>query len=174
MPEVSLSAWKGRAIEQLVAAHCVLASGGALNVSTPMYDDEGVDLVFSLRGQPATLAVQVKSRFSNSRRVRGGSFRMDVKKSTFKARPDLALIGVLYNEGTHEVTTTWVIPSEQFWRLVRGQRHGVGKVWVMRTGLNQQKEDKWSYFKTDWEHLPQSVVGLLTNVGPKIMTKANE
>lgn len=167
MPDQPLGAWKGRAIEQLVAAHCVLASGGTLNVSTPMYDDEGVDLVFSLRGQPATLAVQVKSRFSTSRRVRGGSFRMDVKKSTFKARPDLALIGILYNEETHRVTDTWVIPSRQFGRLVRGQRHGVGKLWVMRTGLNEQKVDKWSHFKTDWERLPESVVRLLMDMGPK-------
>jgi len=165
MAEVSLSSWKGRAIEQLVAAHCVLASGGALNVSTPMYDDEGVDLVFSLRGQPATLAVQVKSRFSNSRRVRGGSFRMDVKKSTFKARSDLALIGVLYNEETHQVSATWVITSRQFSRLVRGQAHGPGKVWVMRTGLNGQKVDKWSHFRKGWAELPEFVVGLLKDLG---------
>lgn len=166
MPAASIGAWKGRAIEQLVAAHCVLASGGALNVSTPMYDDEGVDLVFSLRGQPTTLAVQVKSRFSNSRRVRSGSFRMDVKKSTFKARPGLALIGVLYSEKTHQVSATWVIPSSQFWRLVRGQRHGVGKVWVMRTGLNEHKADKWSRFRKDWAQVPALVVGLLTDLGP--------
>jgi hypothetical protein len=132
-----------------------------------MYDDEGVDLVFSLRGQPATLAVQVKSRFSTSRRVRGGSFRMDVKKSTFKARPDLALIGILYNEETHTVTATWVIPSTHFGRLVRDQRHGIGKVWVMRTGLNDQKEDMWSRFKTEWEEVPKSVVHLLMDLGPQ-------
>jgi hypothetical protein len=92
---------------------------------------------------------------------------MDVKKSTFKARPDLALIGILYNEETHTVTATWVIPSTHFGRLVRDQRHGIGKVWVMRTGLNDQKEDMWSRFKTEWEEVPKSVVHLLMDLGPQ-------
>lgn len=41
-----------------------------MNVSTPALDDDGVDLVFNLRGRPATLAVQVKSRFASSKRLR--------------------------------------------------------------------------------------------------------
>ena len=38
------SARKGRAVEHLVAAICVLASGGELNALTALVDDEGVDL----------------------------------------------------------------------------------------------------------------------------------
>lgn len=44
------SNWKGSGIENVVGAHCVLASRGQLNVSRPMFDDSGVDLVFSLQG----------------------------------------------------------------------------------------------------------------------------
>lgn len=155
------SAWKGRAIEQLLGAHCVLASGGRLNVSTPLYDDEGVDLVFSLRGQAATLAVQVKSRFSHSRRVRTGSFRMDVKKSTFAARSDLAIIGVLFDEDRNEVTGCWVIPSRVFRRLVTGQAKGRGSKWVMRTSLSDSKTDGWQTFREDWANLSARIVDLL-------------
>jgi len=60
----------GKAAEHLIAAFCILATRGALNVSTSLVDDEGVDLVFHRRGFTATLAVQVKARMSDSKRVR--------------------------------------------------------------------------------------------------------
>ncbi len=62
MADNSIAARKGKAVEHLVAATCVLASGFQLNVSTSLVDDEGVDLVFHRRGHTATLAVQVKMR----------------------------------------------------------------------------------------------------------------
>jgi len=45
------SARKGKAVEHLVAASCILASGGELNASTALVDDEGVDIVFHRRGR---------------------------------------------------------------------------------------------------------------------------
>lgn len=44
------SARMGKAAEYLVAAACILASRGELNVATSLVDDEGVDLVFHRRG----------------------------------------------------------------------------------------------------------------------------
>lgn len=46
----------GKAAEYLVAAVCILATRGRLNVSTSIVDDEGIDLVFHLRESTATLA----------------------------------------------------------------------------------------------------------------------
>jgi hypothetical protein len=57
----------GKAAEYLVAAACILATRGELNVSTSLVDDEGVDLVFNRRDSPATLAVQVKARMSDGK-----------------------------------------------------------------------------------------------------------
>lgn len=59
----------GKAAEHLVAAFCILTTRGELNVSTSLVDDEGVDLVFHRRNSTATLAVQVKARMSDSKRV---------------------------------------------------------------------------------------------------------
>ena len=59
----------GKAAEHLVAAFCILATRGALNVSTSLVNDEGVDLVFHRRNSTTTLAVQVKARMSDSKRV---------------------------------------------------------------------------------------------------------
>ncbi len=64
----------GKAVEYLVAAACILATRGELNVSTSLVDDEGVDLVFHRRDSTATLAVQVKARMSDSKRVESGGF----------------------------------------------------------------------------------------------------
>lgn len=64
----------GKAVEYLVAASCILTTRGELNVSTSLVDDEGMDPVFNRRNSSATLAVQVKSRTSDSKRVKAGTF----------------------------------------------------------------------------------------------------
>lgn len=40
---------KGKIVEQLVGATCVLQSEGRLRISVPLVDDEGVDLIVSDR-----------------------------------------------------------------------------------------------------------------------------
>ena len=52
-----------------MAASCILMSDLELNVSTSLVDDEGVDLVFHRKDYPARLAVQVKSRSTDTRQV---------------------------------------------------------------------------------------------------------
>ncbi len=84
----------GKAVEHLVAASCIIATRGRLNVSTSLIDDEGVDLVFHRRNSSATLAVQVKSRMSDSKRVTSGGFVAFVRSQTFRPRSDLDLLFV--------------------------------------------------------------------------------
>jgi hypothetical protein len=43
------SARKGKAVEHLIAATCVLATAGELNALTALVDDEGVDIGFKRR-----------------------------------------------------------------------------------------------------------------------------
>ena len=50
-----------------------------------MVDDEGVDLVFHRRYSSATLAVQVKARMSDSKRVESGGFMAFVWAQTSKS-----------------------------------------------------------------------------------------
>src|SRR5215204_4360345 len=84
----------GKAAEYLVAAFCILATRGALNVSTSLVDDEGVDLVFHRRGSTATLAVQVKARMSDSKRIQSEGFVAFVRSQTFVPRDDLDMLFV--------------------------------------------------------------------------------
>ncbi|HME03375.1 MAG TPA: hypothetical protein VKG38_10145 [Solirubrobacteraceae bacterium] len=76
------SARKGRAVEHLVAAICVLATAGELNALTALVDDEGVDLGLKRRNGGRTLDVQVKARFSDedgSAPLRRGRFTANVR-----------------------------------------------------------------------------------------------
>src|SRR3954469_18023015 len=90
------SARKGKAVEQLVAATCVLATGGELNALTALVDDEGVDLGFKRRNGTRVLDVQVKARFSDedgSKALREqGMLSSDVRQETFRPRDDLFML----------------------------------------------------------------------------------
>jgi hypothetical protein len=95
MAEDRDAARKGKAIEYLVAATCILVSDLRLNVSTSLVDDEGVDLVFHRRDRPVTLGVQVKGRLMSAKTIAsGGRFQASVRASTFRARDDLAILFV--------------------------------------------------------------------------------
>src|SRR3954468_20938663 len=93
------SSRKGKAVEHLLAASCILASNGELNASTSLVDDEGVDIVFHRRGSSRTLAVQVKSRFAeeggSTHLHERGTFITDVRAVTFQPRDNLYLLFVV-------------------------------------------------------------------------------
>jgi hypothetical protein len=74
---------KGRIIEQLVGTTLMLQSDGALRVSLPLVDDEGIDLVISNRINDKTLLLQVKGRFSLSGR---GHYRANVRRANVRTK----------------------------------------------------------------------------------------
>jgi hypothetical protein len=74
----------GKAAELLVAASAILATRGALNVSTSLVDDDGVDLVFHRRGHTSTLAVQVKARMSDGVLAQTGRVQANAREATFR------------------------------------------------------------------------------------------
>lgn len=153
------SNWKGSGIEHLVAAHCVLASKGLLNASRPMFDDSGVDLVFSLRGKPATLAVQVKSRFDTSKRVERGSFRVDIRKATFEPRADLAILAVLYDSVELDFGPIWLVPSLEFATLTAAQS-ATRRVWVMAMSL-AGANNQWAPYRRSRSNLHEGLIAML-------------
>jgi hypothetical protein len=146
----------------MISAYCVLASRGRLNASAPLFDDEAVDVVFSLRGAPAMLGVQIKSRFSSSRRVKQlGGFRVDIKKSTFQARPDRALLAVLYDEPSDDLSHVWLIPSLEFKRLTRQQTRATH--WTLQLSL-AHADNPWARFLYTKRQLPARLQELLRDM----------
>jgi hypothetical protein len=77
-------------------------------------DDEGVDLFFHRRDSARTLAVQVKSRMSDSKRLLSGTFIAFVRDQTFAPRPDLDMLFVAVDVPTGAYTAAWLVPSEDF------------------------------------------------------------
>lgn len=151
------SSWKGKALELLIAAKCMLGSDGKLNVSMPLVDDDGVDLVFSLRGLPAALAVQVKARFRPGA-FRNNTFRTQVRRATFRPRSELALLFVLYDSRIHDLETAWLVPSFDFEHLTGGLTHP--KQIVFAASITGQ-HNVWTKFRRSPAELPAALITLL-------------
>jgi hypothetical protein len=91
-----------------------------------MVDDEGVDIVFNLKGTPKTLAVQVKSRFASASLLqRRHMFRAQIRRKVFRPRSGLYLLFVLFDDvETLNIEHVWLIPSLRFQELTAGQTEG--------------------------------------------------
>ena len=141
----------GKAVEYLVAASCILATDGELNVSTSLVDDEGVDLVFHRRDSSATLAVQVKARMSTSKRVQSQGVVAFVRAQTFKPRDDLDLLFLAVDVARGAVLTAWLVPSTTFAEIV-GPPNSRGRH-RFSASMKPDSKDRWSPFRLTPEQL---------------------
>jgi hypothetical protein len=99
------SARKGKATEQLIAAMCVLASGGELNALTALVDDEGVDLGLKRRDGTRTLDFQVKSGFEDERAT--FATRASSSPTCAARRSDLAMTSTCSTSSSTAAVQTW-------------------------------------------------------------------
>jgi hypothetical protein len=148
----------GAAVEHLVAASCILASGGALNVSTSLVDDEGVDLVFHRRGSPTTLAVQVKSRSKDTSVVQRGQFVAYVRPQTFSPRRGLYMLFVVVDRPTATLETVWLVPSDEFDALAGTTGRGLRRI---TASLKPDSRDQWRRFRMPLQELPGAILEAL-------------
>lgn len=164
MTENRDSARKGKAVEHLVAATCILVSGLELNVSTSLVDDEGVDLVFHRRERSATLAVQVKSRSLNAKTVANRSrFVANVGASTLRPRGDLYMLFVAVNTEDGTFNPVWFVPSAIFAaRIAPNKMNRRQFVASMKTNT----KDQWREFRHDRAELPGEILAVLDSLGP--------
>lgn len=138
-------------------------SGGKLNVSTPLIDDEGVDLVFNRRDRPATLAVQVKGRSTGTQLVRGGKFWADVSKRTFAPREDLYMLFVVYDEATANYGPVWLVPSMELAERGGNSHRGT----ALRFGPLSLggTENQWTPYRlTTKDELPERILDVLDSL----------
>lgn len=149
----------GKAVEHLVAASCILATDTLLNVSTAFVDDEGVDLVFHRRGGTATLAVQVKSRSTDTTVAKRGSFIANVRQETFRARPGLWMLFVVVDRPTATLQTTWFVRSDDFARLARPA--GAHRRLRITASTKPDSVDKWRAYRMPFPDLPARILARL-------------
>lgn len=164
MAEDQDSPRKGKAVEHLVAATCILTSGLKLNVSTSLVDDEGVDLVFHRRGKSTTLAVQVKSRTMATKGIsERGRFYAQVRATTFRPRSDLYMLFVPVDVEQGTFPFAWLVPSRQFARRPvnsRGRR-----IFIASTKYGTR--DQWSKHRVARAGLADEILAAIKKLGPK-------
>ena len=151
----------GKAVAYLVAAACILSTRGELNVSTSMVDDEGVDLVFHRRDSAATLAVQVKARMSDSKRVQAGGLVAFVRSQTFRARADLDMLFVAVDIERGAVMKAWLVPSTEFAASLKPQNSGKYR---FGASLKDDSKDRWSGHRLEARELAPAILKRLAQL----------
>lgn len=149
----------GKAVEHLVAATCILASGAQLNVSTSLVDDEGVDLVFHRRGGSATLAAQVKSRRTTTTALERGRFSAQVRHQTFRARSGLYLLFVVANAEEATFGPVWLVPSLDF--AAKAKEAGRRRHLRFNASTLLDAHDQWRPYRCGRAELPGKILDLL-------------
>ncbi|WP_055486760.1 hypothetical protein [Streptomyces sp. WMMB 322] len=149
----------GKAAEYLVAASCILATGGELNVSTSLVDDEGVDLVFHQRGRSATLAVQVKARMSTAANVQRGRLVANVRSQTFQPRSDLDMLFIAVNVEHGTIMTAWLVPSGAFDEMA-GEPNSSG-LRRFSASMKSESRDRWRPYRLSAAELAGRILARL-------------
>lgn len=152
----------GKAAEHLIAAFCIMATRGALNVSTSLVDDEGIDLVFHRRGSTATLAVQVKARMSDSKRVQSEGFYAFVRSQTFAPRDNLDMLFVAVDVDRGAVMKAWLVPSTTYAEAA-GTPDKAGR-YRFRASMKSQTNDRWRPYRLEAHELPPAVLSRLDHL----------
>ncbi len=159
------SARKGKATEQLIAASCILASGGQLNASTGLVDDEGIDITFKRRNSSQTIDIQVKARFSDeegSKLLRENQrLRCDVTPNTFQVRDNIYMLFVAVDGPEAEWGPAWLVPSAAF----KKEAMVVGKQRKLRFDASVKKgsADKWNSYRLERADLAAELLKLLAD-----------
>jgi hypothetical protein len=158
------AARKGKAVEHLVAALCVLGSDGELNAWTSLVDDEGVDLVLQRRNRPETLSLQVKSRLTTAKGIAERKrFQSQVRAATLRPRDDLYMLFVVADPSTLELGPIWLVPSIEFVEKASAgpsQKHRF--VASAKTGT----KDRWATYLVEKTELPSRLLAALNTAQP--------
>jgi hypothetical protein len=168
------SAAMGKAVEHLVAASCIVATNARLNVSTAFVDDEGVDLVFHLRGGTATLAVQVKHTTTETEKGKRGQLICEVRSETFRPRPGLWMLFVMVDRPNAAILDVFFMSSVDFEHRANPAGKGKRRKQRITASVKAGSNDKWQAFRLPFTGLPERIIDILKSMeaaaGPEAAT----
>ena len=150
---------KGKLAAMLVGVACAQGSGGEINFASPFLEDEGVDLIFFRKGgYGKAILAQVKSRILQSKLLKDGTFRFQVKRASVKPREGYYFIFITFDESRKGLfNTLWFIPSLDFERKLAGQ--GKETVLVFQSRFNSK--DMWEEYRMGLDELPKRIAQIL-------------
>jgi hypothetical protein len=153
------SSLKGKIAATLIGVVCAQRSNGEINFASPFVDDEGVDLIFFKRGGSGkAILAQVKSRTIQSKLLSQGTFRVQVRRASFKPREGYYFIFIALDEaGKGLRDTLWFIPSVDFEKKLVGQTNET--VLVFQSKFNSR--DMWEEYRMSLEELTQRITRIL-------------
>jgi len=153
------SSLKGKIAATLMGMACAQRSNGEINFASPFVDDEGVDLIFFKKGGSGrAILAQVKSRTMQSKLLSKGTFRVQVRRASFKPREGYYFIFVALDEsGKGLFNTLWFIPSVDFAKNLSGQTNKSVLVFQSRF----TSKDMWEEYRMSLDELPQRIVQIL-------------
>ena len=151
------SSQKGKAVEILLAATCIIGSDGELSVSVPIVDDEGVDLIFTPKGGGRSISVQIKSRFTLTGK---GHYRSHIRKKTLAPREDYYIIFAYYDQEKARLgETLWFIPTIDFVEKLKGQRKDRSN-FIFQSSFDSPS-DMWKPYRRESRKLPEHILRIL-------------
>ncbi len=153
------SSLKGKIATTLIGLTCAEASGGQVNFASPFVDDEGVDIIFFRKGGTGrAILTQVKSRTMESKLLSRGTYRVQVRRASFKPREGYYFIFVALDQsGKGLFDTLWFIPSLDFEKKLSRQK---GKeVLVFQSRFNSN--DMWKEYRISLGELPRRITQIL-------------
>jgi len=145
----------GKAAEHLVAATCIIGSRAKLNVSMALVDDEGIDLVFHKRDGASTIAVQVKSRMSDSAPLNRGTFTANVRSETMRPRREMFILFVAVDVHAAGISVCWLVPSSEFVGRARQDSH---RRYRFSASMKPESKDQWSDYRLSAAQLPPKIL----------------
>jgi hypothetical protein len=153
------SSLKGKIAVTLIGMACTQGSNGQINFASPFVDDEGVDLIFFRRGGSGkAILAQVKSMTTQSKLLRQGTFRVQVRRASFKPRDGYYFIFVAFDQLKKGLfDTLWFLPSVDFEKKLLGQKGE--KVLVFQSRFDSK--DMWEQYRISLEELPQRIAQIL-------------
>jgi hypothetical protein len=120
----SLSSLKGKIVATLIGITCAEGSDGQINFASPFVDDEGIDLIFFRKGGTGkAILVQVKGRTTESELLKRGTFRAQVRRSSFKPREGYYFIFAAFDKLEKKLRDTlWLVPSKDLDKKLQGRK----------------------------------------------------
>jgi hypothetical protein len=118
-----------------------------------------VDLVFHARGSAATLAVQVRTRFTSSSTVSDGRISTEVRQQTFAVREDLSMLFVVVDDVEGRIVQVWLVPSRDF--RDKAMRKESERKLRFSASTREDSADKWASYRLSPAQLPQRVLEVL-------------
>ena len=105
------------------------------------------------------MAVQVKARMSDSKRVRSGMFVAFVRSQTFRPRPDLCLLFVAVDITEARIMAAWLVPSEDFDKMA-GKPSARGRL-RFYASMKAASRDRWRAYRLEPAELAPQVLARL-------------